>query len=57
MSKITVKVNNIEGKFGQLESKVTQIENSRDFDTISMDQINAKQKEIDSLIKQMQKLE
>ena len=33
MSKITVKVNDIEDKVGQLESKVRQIENSRDFDT------------------------
>ena len=56
MSKITVKVNDIEDKVGQLETKVRQIENSRDFDTGSMDQINAKQKEIDSLIKRMQKL-
>ena len=56
MSKITVKVNDIEDKVGQLESKVRQIESSRDFDTGSMDQINAKQKEIDSLMKRMQKL-
>ena len=55
MSKITVKVNDIEDKVGQLESKVRQIENSRDFDRDSMDQINAKQKEIDSLMKRMQK--
>lgn len=57
ISKITVKVNDIEGKLGALETKVRQIETSRDFDSASVDQLNRKQKEIDDLIKKMEKIE
>ena len=56
LNKITVKVDDIEGKVNQLETKVRQIENSRDFDSSSVEQINNKQSEIDSLMKRMQKI-
>ena len=48
-------MDDIEGKVNQLETKVRQIENSRDFDSSSVEQINNKQREIDSLVKRMQK--
>ena len=40
-----------------LESKVNMIENSRDFDTESVNTLNKKQKEIDSLLNKMKALE
>ena len=46
---ITVKVSDIEGKMKDLESKVNMIENSRDFDTESVNTLNKNQKEIDLL--------
>lgn len=57
ISTITVKVNDIEGKMKDLESKVSMIENSRDFDTESVNTLNKKQKEIDSLLNKMKTLE
>ena len=54
---ITVKVSDIEGKMKDLESKVNMIENSRDFDTESVNTLNKKQKEIDSLLNKMKALE
>lgn len=57
ISTITVKVSDIEVKVRNLEQKVTTLETSRDFDTESVQHLNAKQKEIDSLLMKMKNIE
>ena len=50
ISTLTVKVSDIEVKVKNLEQKVATLENSRDFDSESVQNLNTKQKEIDSLL-------
>lgn len=57
LTNITVKVNDMEAKVKNLESKVNIIESSRDFDTEAVENLNKKQREIDSLLDKMKKLE
>ena len=57
IASITVKVSDIESKVHTLETKVNTLETSRSFDSESVDALNKKQKEIDSLLVKMKKLE
>ena len=57
IANITVKVSDIETKVHTLETKVNTLETSRGFDSESVDVLNKKQKEIDSLLTKMKKLE
>ena len=57
IANITVKVSDIETKVHTLETKVNTLETSRGFDSESVDALNKKQKEIDSLLTKMKKLE
>lgn len=57
INSITVKVNDIEVKVKDLETKVNTIENSRIFDADSVESLDRKQREIDSLLSKMKKLE
>ena len=57
MSKITVQVSDIEKKVNGLETKVNEIESSRQFDSGTLDNINKKQKEVDSMISKLKKAE
>ena len=55
ISSLTVKVSDIEVKVKNLEQKVATLENSRDFDSESVQNLNTKQKEIDSLLLKIKK--
>ena len=57
ITNITVKVSDIEGQVKALEQKVNLIESSRDFDTEAVENLNKKQKEIDSMMTKMKKME
>ena len=57
VSKITVQVSDIEKKVNVLETKVNEIESSRQFDSGTLDNINKKQKEVDSMISKLKKAE
>ena len=57
VNKITDQVNTMSTKITGLETKMKAIEESRDFDSKSIDLLQAKQKEIDSIMQKMQKLE
>lgn len=57
IANITVKVDDIETKVNTLESKVNALESSRGFDSDTVDILDKKQKEIDSLIVKMKKME
>ena len=57
INSITVKVNDIETKFKTLESKVVTIENSRTFDSKTVEALQKKQNEIDTLLSKMRKVE
>ena len=57
ISTLTVKVSDIEVKVKNLEQKVATLENSRDFDSESVQNLNTKQKEIDSLLLKMKNIE
>ena len=56
INSITVKVNDIETKFKALESKVDTIENST-FDSKTVEALQKKQTEIDTLLSKMRKVE
>ena len=57
INSITVKVNDIETKFKTLESKVDTFENSRTFDSKTVEALQKKQNEIDTLLSKMRKVE
>ena len=57
INNVTVKVSDIEVKVKELEKKVSALEDSSDFDSESVERMNSKQKEVDSLLKQMKTLE
>ena len=58
INSLTVKVNDmIETKFKTLESKVDTIENSRTFDSKTVEALQKKQTEIDTLLSKMRKVE
>ena len=57
INNVTVKVSDIEVKVKELEKKVSALEDSRDFDSESVERMNSKQKEVDSLLKKMKTLE
>ena len=57
INSITVKVNDIETKCKTLESKVDMIENSRKFDSKTVEALQKKQTEIDTLLQKMRKVE
>ena len=57
IANITVKVSDIESKVHTLETKVNTLETSRGFDSETVAALNKKQKEIDSLLSKMKKLE
>ena len=56
-NKITDQVNTMNTKITGLETKMKNIEDSREFDSKSIDLLQAKQKEIDSIMRKMQTLE
>ena len=57
ISTLTVKVSDIEVKVKNLEQRVATLENSRDFDSESVQNLKSKQKEIDSLLLKMKNIE
>ena len=57
VNKITDQVNTMNTKISGLETKMKTIEDSREFDSKSLDLLQAKQKQIDSIMLKMQKLE
>ena len=57
VNKITDQVNTMNTKISGLETKMKTIEDSRQFDSKSLDLLQAKQKQIDSIMHKMQKLE
>ena len=57
VNKITDQVNTMNTKINGLETKMKTIEDSRQFDSKSIDLLQAKQKQIDSIMLKMQKLE
>ena len=57
MSKITVQESDIEKKVNELEAKVSDVESSRQFDSDTVENLNKKQKEVDSMIKKLKKAE
>ena len=57
IANITVKVSDIETKVQTLETKVNTVETSRGFNSESVDVLNNKQNEIDSLLTKMKKFE
>ena len=57
VNKITDQVNTMSTKINGLETKMKTIEDSREFDSKSIDLLQAKQNQIDSIMLKMQKLE
>ena len=57
MNKITDKVNTMDTKINGLEARMANIEQSRDYDSKSVDSLQTKQTKIDELVKEMRKLE
>ena len=57
VNKITDQVNTMNTKINGLETKMKTIEDSRQFDSKSLDLLQAKQKQIDSIMHKMQKME
>lgn len=57
ISSLTVKVSDIEKKVSELETRVNQIEGSRQFDSDTVENINKKQKEVDTMIANLKKAE
>ena len=51
INNVTVKVSDIEVKVKELEKEVSALEDSRNFDSESVERMNSKQKEVDSLLK------
>ena len=57
VNKLTDKVNTMDTKINGLEARMANIEQSRDYDSKSVDSLQTKQTEIDKLVKEMRKLE
>lgn len=57
MDSLKSRMENVDKKISTVEGKIRDLEESRDFDSNMLSDINKRQQEIDSLVKKMQKLE
>jgi chromosome segregation ATPase len=57
MKAMTGRLNAIDEKLKTLDTRVTEVESSRGFDSASMEEIQSKQREIDKLTERLQSLE